>query len=248
MASDARNYPAPPRGPLPAADAQGPTNPDARRPAGGCRTRPTSPAIPASSPWEATCPAGAGSGLASTGPSSSPAKQGRPKYCSSTTLVPAATSTEPAKKPLPLAAESRHPSSIDGQLESNSACAVRRVKTNPRPENHVGDIRATPSRTRRADRPRARQPRRENHFAPTKIASGVRIYGFRFLHPQLGRWVSRDPLEEAVYAVEAEHVAASPIRRLCCSSQTSCPPSRRRRGRGTHSSRRTRFGDIRQRR
>lgn len=40
---------------------------------------------------------------------SRPAEPGRPKYCSSTTLVRAATSTEPAKKPLPLAAESRHP-------------------------------------------------------------------------------------------------------------------------------------------
>ena len=48
----------------------------------------------------------------------------------------------------------------------------------------------------RGDRPRVLQPRRKNWPAPTKIASGVRFYGYRYYDPVTGRWPSRDPIEE----------------------------------------------------
>jgi len=73
---------------------------------------------------------------------------------------------------------------------------VRRVKTYPRPENRVWGFRAKPSRTHRVSGPRSLQPRRENRPAPTKIASGVRFYGYRYYDPVTGRWPSRDPIGE----------------------------------------------------
>ncbi len=39
--------------------------------------------------------------------------------------------------------------------------------------------------------------RPENHPTVTTTASGMCFYGFRFYSPQLGRWLSRDPTEEA---------------------------------------------------
>ena len=55
---------------------------------------------------------------------------------------------------------------------------------------------ATPE-TRRVDRRPARHPRREKPDTFTKTASGVRYYGFRFYSPSQGRFLNRDPIEEA---------------------------------------------------
>ena len=42
----------------------------------------------------------------------------------------------------------------------------------------------------------AQQPRWENHSTATKLASGVRYYGYRYYDPVTGRWPSRDPIGE----------------------------------------------------
>jgi RHS repeat-associated protein len=42
----------------------------------------------------------------------------------------------------------------------------------------------------------AQQPRWENHSTTTKLASGVRYYGYRYYDPVTGRWPSRDPIGE----------------------------------------------------
>ena len=55
---------------------------------------------------------------------------------------------------------------------------------------------ATPE-TRRVDRRSARHPRREKPDTFTKTASGVRYYGFRYYSPGQGRFLNRDPIEEA---------------------------------------------------
>lgn len=49
----------------------------------------------------------------------------------------------------------------------------------------------------RENRPAARQPRRVKAATATKTASGVRYYGFRYYSPSMGRWLNRDPINEA---------------------------------------------------
>ena len=44
--------------------------------------------------------------------------------------------------------------------------------------------------------PQALQPRRKDRPTTTATSSGVSVYGFRFYVPELGRWVSRDPIQE----------------------------------------------------
>ena len=73
---------------------------------------------------------------------------------------------------------------------------ARREKTYPRSKNRVGVFDAFSfSRTRSAcsETPCSR---RKKSSTPTTTASGMRYYGFRFYSPGLGRWVSRDPIEE----------------------------------------------------
>ena len=40
------------------------------------------------------------------------------------------------------------------------------------------------------------EPHQEKWPTPTTTVSGVRYYGYRYYQPEIGRWASRDPLEE----------------------------------------------------
>ncbi len=70
------------------------------------------------------------------------------------------------------------------------------AKTHPTPKNRVWEIFGPPAKPRPANRPQSQQPQRKNRPTPTKTASGVRFYGYRFYDPETGRWPSRDPIGE----------------------------------------------------
>jgi RHS repeat-associated protein len=67
------------------------------------------------------------------------------------------------------------------------------------PKNRVGGFSAT-SPTHAP--PFASQPLEthwENEPTPTTTASGVSFYGYRYYAPQVGRWLSRDPIDDAAF-------------------------------------------------
>jgi len=74
----------------------------------------------------------------------------------------------------------------------------------PRPARNAGPPQKTASgspglKSNRRSYPIGLQPlkpRRENRPTPTTIASGVSVYGFRYMDPVTGRWPSRDPIGE----------------------------------------------------
>ena len=45
--------------------------------------------------------------------------------------------------------------------------------------------------------PQTQSPRRKTRPIPTTTAPGVPVYGFRYYEPLTGRWLNRDPIEEA---------------------------------------------------
>ena len=55
------------------------------------------------------------------------------------------------------------------------------------------------------------EPHQEKWPTPTTTASGVRFYGYRYYHPETGRWVNRDPIGEAGGA------------NLYCTLKNNCP-------------------------
>lgn len=69
-------------------------------------------------------------------------------------------------------------------------------ESHPTAKNRVWEIFGEEGQSRREKSSAAKQPRRENRLAPTKTASGVRYYGYRYYDPVTGRWPSRDPIEE----------------------------------------------------
>ena len=64
-------------------------------------------------------------------------------------------------------------------------------------KNRVWGFFAIPNKTRLENRRQAPQLCRENRPTATKTASGVYYYGYRFYDPESGRWINRDPIEEA---------------------------------------------------
>lgn len=74
------------------------------------------------------------------------------------------------------------------------ATNVVEQKTYPLSKNRVGGFRRlSPSRAWKIAMQPV-EPHREKSPTPTKTASGMCYYGFRFYSPSLGRWVGRDPL------------------------------------------------------
>jgi RHS repeat-associated protein len=73
---------------------------------------------------------------------------------------------------------------------------ARRGKTYLPPKNRVGGFSSYSETSARFFVTQAPESHRENEPTPTTTASGMRFYGFRFYSPQLGRWLSRDPIEE----------------------------------------------------
>ena len=82
-----------------------------------------------------------------------------------------------------------------GFYVTGSECE-RREKTHPPSKNRVWDFFATFHTCAGQNIASAQYPRPENEPTPTATASGARYYGYRFYSPQLGRWISRDPIEE----------------------------------------------------
>ena len=63
-------------------------------------------------------------------------------------------------------------------------------------ENRVWGFSGVAAARASRERSNRQYPRRKNESTPTTTASGMRYYGFRYYSPELGRWVSRDPVEE----------------------------------------------------
>ena len=82
-----------------------------------------------------------------------------------------------------------------GFYVTGSECECRE-KTHPPSKNRVWDFFATFHTCAGQNIASAQYPRPENEPTPTATASGARYYGYRFYSPQLGRWISRDPIEE----------------------------------------------------
>ncbi len=69
-------------------------------------------------------------------------------------------------------------------------------KTDPPSKNRVGVFSAL-SRTRaRRSASQVPESQQGKPATLTETASGVRYYGYRFLSPETGRWINRDPIEE----------------------------------------------------
>lgn len=84
------------------------------------------------------------------------------------------------------------------------------------PKNRVGGFStSTPDRARRSA-PQTLEPHRENAPTPTTTASGVRFYGYRYLNPELGRWLNRDPLGDKGSLANRTPSSASPQTRSTC--------------------------------
>ena len=77
-------------------------------------------------------------------------------------------------------------------------CAVTTLteKTDPLPKNRVGVFSASARTCAGQISPQPLESQQGKQPAPTETVSGVRYYGYRFYHPELGRWVSRDPIGE----------------------------------------------------
>ncbi len=69
-------------------------------------------------------------------------------------------------------------------------------KTHPTAKNRVWGFFGEASNLRLQNRPQPLELHRKNPPAPTKTASGVHYYGYRYYDPLTGRWPSRDPIEE----------------------------------------------------
>jgi RHS repeat-associated protein len=90
------------------------------------------------------------------------------------------------------------------QNRASRACA-RGLKTRvwgfcQKPRNRVGKNTAQTANSHRV----AKAP-------PSKTASGVRYYGFRYYNPSTGRWLGRDPLEEEAGVNLYAFVQNSPV-------------------------------------
>jgi RHS repeat-associated protein len=69
-------------------------------------------------------------------------------------------------------------------------------KTDPPSKNRVGVFSASARIRARRSSPQPLELHRVNRPIPTETASGVRYYGYRFLSPEMGWWISRDPIGE----------------------------------------------------
>ena len=73
---------------------------------------------------------------------------------------------------------------------------ARRGKTYLPPKNRVGGFSSYSETSAGFFVTQASESHRENEPTPTTTASGMRFYGFRYYSPEVGRWVSRDPMGE----------------------------------------------------
>ena len=79
-------------------------------------------------------------------------------------------------------------------MTTQTADAPRRGKTHPPSKNRVWDFfQATHSCTE-SNWQITQCSRLENQPTPTTTASGVPYYGYRYYSPEMGRWLSRDPI------------------------------------------------------
>ena len=72
----------------------------------------------------------------------------------------------------------------------------RQAKTDLPPKNRVGGFSSYSETSARFFVTQPLESHRENGPTPTTTASGMRYFGYRFYSPNLGRWLSRDPLGE----------------------------------------------------
>ncbi len=69
-------------------------------------------------------------------------------------------------------------------------------KPDPPSKNRVGVFSAHSLTPARRSSPQPLEPQQEIPPTLTETASGVRYYGHRFYHPEMGRWINRDPIQE----------------------------------------------------
>ena len=77
-----------------------------------------------------------------------------------------------------------------------TATYARPAKTHPTGKNRVWGNFWISNRTHLANRRNPQKLHRKNRPTPTKPASGVEYYGYRYYDPVTGRWPSRDPIGE----------------------------------------------------
>ena len=71
-----------------------------------------------------------------------------------------------------------------------------RRTAHPPVKNRVGGLRGFWHSRARKTRSQPVGTHRERTATPAETVSGVHYYGYRFYNPEMGRWVSRDPIEE----------------------------------------------------
>ncbi|YCM45267.1 RHS repeat-associated core domain-containing protein [Verrucomicrobiaceae bacterium 227] len=69
-------------------------------------------------------------------------------------------------------------------------------ESHPTAKNRVRGFFGEQPNLRREKSAATKQPRQGNPSTTTKLASGVRYYGYRYYLPELGKWPSRDPIGE----------------------------------------------------
>lgn len=95
------------------------------------------------------------------------------------------------------------------------AVCERQEQTHPRPKNRVMGSRRSPALRARRSAPQPLETHRKNGSTPTTTASGVRFYGKRYYGPSIGRFLSRDPIEElGSFAGNREMKRAGALRAL----------------------------------
>jgi hypothetical protein len=105
-------------------------------------------------------------------------------------------------------------SAVAPGAKAGTECA-RQEQTHPRPKTRVGGSRRSPALRARRSATQPLESHRPNWPTPTATASGVRYYGYRFYSPELGRWLSRDPIgEEGFEQLRDEPVSFNTIRLL----------------------------------
>ena len=93
------------------------------------------------------------------------------------------------------------------------AAATFPEKPAPLPKNRVGGFSASARTCAGQISPQPLESQQGKQPAPTETVSGVRYYGHRFYHPELGRWMSRDPIEEEGGVNLSGFVGNSPVDR-----------------------------------
>ena len=94
-----------------------------------------------------------------------------------------------------------------------------RRTAHPPVKNRVGGLRGFWHSRARKTRSQPVGTHRERTATPAETVSGVHYYGYRFLNTEMGRWVSRDPIDERGSRLERGHLRESASLRVASASE-----------------------------